>query len=313
MIASRPAGSQPPQRPSAESASPSSCSAPVTATIAASPRMVATATPQSGSAAARNATPTPATQRPTSGNNAEARRSSPAPSAAPPSDAPAGAPGTGRRVRKETATQNGRSGAAMAASRLLLLHLHDRLDLDGNAEGQGGDADGGAGVAAGLAEHLAEQLAGAVDHLGVVGEAGLGGDEAGDLDHAADPAEVAQLGLERGQHVDGAHPGGGGALVDAQAVGAEPAGPLRLPADQRHLAGDVEQVAGADAGDVRGHRRGRLGQLDAELAEALLRGWHFGLLYRNARLATGARCAGFPRRSFVAPQSSRRATVANIA
>src|SRR6266545_976084 len=38
-----------------------------------------------------------------------------------------------------------------------------------------------------------------------------------------------------------------------------------------------------------------------------------GLLHRNARWATGARCAGFPRRSFVAPQSSRRAPVAHLA
>src|SRR6266498_2175326 len=132
MIASLPAGSQPPQRPSAESASPFSWSAPVTATIAASPTMVATAPPQSGSAAALNATPTPATTSPTSGNHTEARRSSPAPSEPPPAGASApGASGTGadaegaaahgtrRRVRKATATQSDRNSAAMAASRLL--------------------------------------------------------------------------------------------------------------------------------------------------------------------------------------------------
>src|SRR6266511_454305 len=122
MIASLPAGSQPPQRPSAESASPSSWSAPVTATIAASPTMVATAPPQSGSAAALNATPTPATTSPASGNHTEARRSSPAPSEPPPAGASApvasaegaAAHGTRRRVRKATATQSPRNGASMA-------------------------------------------------------------------------------------------------------------------------------------------------------------------------------------------------------
>src|SRR6266536_2795004 len=63
MTARRPAGSQPPQRPSAVSASPSSCKAPVTAIIAATAATVATPAPQTGSSAARAATPTPASDR----------------------------------------------------------------------------------------------------------------------------------------------------------------------------------------------------------------------------------------------------------
>src|SRR6266516_1366080 len=102
MMASRPARSRPPQIPSAASARPSSWKAPVTMIMAAVAAMVATPTPQMGSTAARATMPTQATPRPTSGNNAEARRRS---------SAPTSIKGTGILVRNPTATMSRRSGS----------------------------------------------------------------------------------------------------------------------------------------------------------------------------------------------------------
>ena len=45
-----------------------------------------------------------------------------------------------------------------------------RVDLDGSVEGQGGHADGGAGMLAGLAEDLGDQVRGAVDDEVLFGE-----------------------------------------------------------------------------------------------------------------------------------------------
>src|SRR6266536_3774411 len=94
MMASLAAGSQPPQRPSAVSARPSSWKAPVTRIMAAK--------------AARTATPTPATPRPTSGKNAEARRRS---------STRMSVCGTGTLVRKPTATAKRRSGSSNPRAR----------------------------------------------------------------------------------------------------------------------------------------------------------------------------------------------------
>ncbi len=41
--------------------------------------------------------------------------------------------------------------------------LHDGVDLDGGVERQRGHADGGAGMLAGIAQHVDEQVGGAVD------------------------------------------------------------------------------------------------------------------------------------------------------
>jgi hypothetical protein len=86
---------------------------------------------------------------------------------------------------------------------------------------------------------------------------------------ATNPGELAQLGLEGRQHVDRAGAGGGPAGLQVDVV-AEVAEVGRLAVDRRHLARDVDQVAGPDAGDVGGDRDGRRGQADAELLEALL-------------------------------------------
>ena len=64
----------------------------------------------------------------------------------------------------------------------------DQLDLHRRVQRQLGHADRAAGVLAVLAEHLDEQLAGAVDHLGLAAEAGRAGYEADDLDDPAVPS-----------------------------------------------------------------------------------------------------------------------------
>src|SRR5690606_30234563 len=70
------------------------------------------------------------------------------------------------------------------------LHLDDRVHLDGEAEGEAVDADGGAGVAALVAEHLDHQVRAAVDDGGDGLEVAGGLDEAAQLDDADDALEV---------------------------------------------------------------------------------------------------------------------------
>jgi len=53
-----------------------------------------------------------------------------------------------------------------------LLHLNHQVDFDRSVEGQFGCTDGASGVLAGFAEDVRQQLAGAVDDGGLVGEAG---------------------------------------------------------------------------------------------------------------------------------------------
>ena len=71
------------------------------------------------------------------------------------------------------------------------LHLDDGVHLDGEAERQLVDADGGAGVAAGVAEDLDHQVRAAVDDARDGGEVGAGLDEAAELHDADDAVEVA--------------------------------------------------------------------------------------------------------------------------
>src|SRR5690606_34193708 len=84
--------------------------------------------------------------------------------------------------------------------------LDDHLHFDRDVQRQGGDPDRAAGVHAGLAEHLADQLAGAVDHLRLAGERRVAGDEPDELDHPAHRGQLADLGLDRGDPVQRADP-----------------------------------------------------------------------------------------------------------
>src|ERR1700691_6616550 len=68
----------------------------------------------------------------------------------------------------------------------LIPDLCDQLDLDGGVEREERHPDRASRVPARLAEHLDQQLAGAVDHLGLLSEGHTAGHEAGHLDDAHD-------------------------------------------------------------------------------------------------------------------------------
>ena len=83
-----------------------------------------------------------------------------------------GVAGGDRQARREVAIParvRGR-GAERVCSLTAISHRH--LQLDQRVARQAADADGRADVAAGLAEDLEEEVGGAVDDLGRVGEAG---------------------------------------------------------------------------------------------------------------------------------------------
>jgi hypothetical protein len=54
----------------------------------------------------------------------------------------------------------------------LVRELHYQLDFDGGVEGEFANADGASSVESGIAEHLPEQVGGAVYHGGLAIEAG---------------------------------------------------------------------------------------------------------------------------------------------
>jgi hypothetical protein len=168
-----------------------------------------------------------------------------------------------------------RSGGAGLESPLLELHLDDELDLDGRVARQRSHADRRPRMLAGCAEHLAEQLAGAVHHRWLVDVAGGAGHEADHLDHPLDEREVTDLSVYGGERVERAQPGAvlGGVGVHLRAD--EP-GRVQLAVGEGQLTGRVDEVARADRRDVVSHRRDHRWQRETELGEALLRGRHAG-------------------------------------
>ncbi len=95
----------------------------------------------------------------------------------------------------------------VSRSAMVSGQLEDRLDLDRNAEGKPGDADGGTGMTSLVAQNLDYQLRRAVDDLRLVAEIGRAVDEAGQLDQPGDAVQVAGRGLGLGKKVDGAQAG----------------------------------------------------------------------------------------------------------
>src|SRR5215204_6785571 len=85
-----------------------------------------------------------------------------------------------------------------------LRNLEDRLDLDGHVRRQGLQADRLAGVDTALAEDLVEQLRETVHDLWCLLEAGNAVDHPQHLDHARDPAQIAEDRLGLGELLDGA-------------------------------------------------------------------------------------------------------------
>src|SRR6185312_13567610 len=89
-----------------------------------------------------------------------------------------------------------------AEQALTSRELENELHLDGRIERQNGHSDGASGVCTGVAEDLTEKLGCAIDHAGLAGESGVGGDEADDLHDARDPVERADDGCRRSEAVE---------------------------------------------------------------------------------------------------------------
>lgn len=168
-----------------------------------------------------------------------------------------------------------------------LSHLEHRINLHRDIERQRGGADGEAGVLAAVAEDGDDQVAGAVDDLGLVGEVRHRVDETAELDAARHTVEVAAARrLELGQDVDRHDAGAGLAVLDRKRV-AQLADMAQLAVLERHLPGDEDQAAGHDPGDVVCRRQRGFGDLDAEFGEACVDGAGHGGLPLQMGVASG--------------------------
>src|SRR5438094_9814451 len=166
-------------------------------------------------------------------------------------------------------TPNARTPTASVRSwRFISLHLEDDLDLDGNVDGQPGHADGRAGVLADrLAEHFHHQVGEAVDHLRLLAEAVGRVDHAEHLHHALDLVEAPQRRAGGGEQVEADLARRLVALLHGE-LAADLAGQRRLAVGaHRAVAGEIEQVAGANGADGVGARRGRRRQREVLLLE----------------------------------------------
>ena len=107
---------------------------------------------------------------------------------------------------------------------------------------------------AGLAERRHHQVGGAVHRVRAVEEAGRRIDEAAEADHAHDPVEIAERGLDLRQQIDRAGARRLLPVLDGDAA-AEPAfGGEFAVAVEAKLAGHDEHVAAAHEADVIGDR-----------------------------------------------------------
>lgn len=164
---------------------------------------------------------------------------------------------------------------------LSVRDFHDHLDLDDRAGWQGVHADRRAGVTAAVAENGDEKVRAAVKHLGLLRE-GVGTlDESTHPHDATHLGEVSDLGLERGEQLEGARAGGRLRLLFGDGRGHFAGDDLAI-GRTRDLAGEEDQVAAPHGGNVIGHHgRGR-GKSQAELGEARLRHGRGGMAARRA-------------------------------
>src|SRR5829696_2634611 len=114
-----------------------------------------------------------------------------------------------------------------------LRNLEDRLDLDGHVRRQSLQADRRAGVDTALAEDLVEQLREAVHHLWRLPEAGNAVDHPQHLDHARDPAQIAEDRLGLRQLLDRAEARGLVALLDGVGLADASTPRLTVPSGRR--------------------------------------------------------------------------------
>ena len=128
-------------------------------------------------------------------------------------------------------------------------------------------------MATGFAEHLDEQVGGAVDDGRVLGEVGGRRHVAAHAHDAGDAIDRPQGGAGGGEPVEGALTREGVALLDGHV---DPAVAGRERYTRRHgdLAGDGQQVAVQPGGDVRPGGSGRLRQLDSQLLQTFLDAHH---------------------------------------
>ena len=120
--------------------------------------------------------------------------------------------------------------------------LKDRLDLDRSIARQARATDSKARMTPGLAHRLNHQIGGAVDDLGMIAEVGRAGDEAAELQAAAELAQIAAAGgLGLGQKVERAEPRRLLTLRDAD-LGADLAGDRHPALAERQLAGHEQSL-----------------------------------------------------------------------
>src|SRR5437763_8947272 len=148
-----------------------------------------------------------------------------------------------------------------------VLQLEDAFDLDGDLERQRAHPDGGAGVpAALLAEDPDEEVGGAVGDGRLIAELGIRVHEAEQLDDAGDPVELAELGLDRREHVEGDELRGALTLLDGE-LAAELADEGRAALLERTVARDEEEVPDAHRPNVVADGGRRLRKLEPEGGE----------------------------------------------
>jgi len=138
------------------------------------------------------------------------------------------------------------------------LDLKDHLHLHTDAQGQLGNADGRACVLAILAEDLNQEIGRAVGNLGLVSEAGSGGDKDAELDDANNAIERAEGRLDVRECIDDAHASCFLSLLEGNA-GSELAIVHKRIALLGNLTGNPQLVAGDDGGNV-AERRGSGGR-----------------------------------------------------
>jgi hypothetical protein len=162
--------------------------------------------------------------------------------------------------------RSGRCTSACADNR-------DRRNLDCDGERQSVGAQRRTGVLSGLAKHFDQEIRRSVDDFRLVAEVVGRKHISGQLQHLLDMVE-AHRGLHLGEEVERAQARRGLGLLHAHLVGAatchSPAGlDGNLPGDeqQRPVVADRHK----SGRNIRGHRSRRSGQLETELAKAVMR------------------------------------------
>ena len=118
-------------------------------------------------------------------------------------------------------------------------------------------------MAAALPEHLEDQVGGAVEHLGLLFEAGGRAHESAQLNELLDLVERAGVLANQRHDVQGTDLGRSGRVLDAN-VGADHALELELAVPVRNHTGGVEQLANLLHRHVGGQRLRRFGKLDPQ-------------------------------------------------